>query len=141
VRVPLGDTLTTVALSYGMLGFVVSLPGSVAATGDVPELGYQYIRAGVDFRYAIGAASVLAGGAYRHILGTGELGEDVFPGSSAIGYDASLGLAYQLLDHVELQLAGKYSGFIHDLKSNDTYEASGATDVYLDVEVGLSLFF
>ncbi|OGR07171.1 MAG: hypothetical protein A2341_03510 [Deltaproteobacteria bacterium RIFOXYB12_FULL_58_9] len=140
-RFHLGDLTLTAAVSYGMLNFDIDVPSGHELNEQVQSLGYNYVRIGLDARYSINQLSLLFGGGYRQVLGTGELGDDTFPGSSALGFDAHAGAAYQIVSFLEVSLVGNYTHFAHSLKSNDTYEAEGATDQFFGAEVGATVFF
>jgi hypothetical protein len=140
-RFAFGDAILTIGAGIGMLNFELDVPGSDPLSDQVQDLGYMFIRAGIDFRYSIDKLSILLGGAYRHVLSTGELGDSVFPDSSAMGFDASAGVAFQLLDFVEAFASFQFTQFMHSLEANATYDADGATDRYLGGQAGITLFF
>ncbi len=140
-RFVFGDAMVTAGAGFGMLNFNLDVPGSDPLSEQVHDLGYQYVRVGVDLRYNLGELGVLAGGAFRYVLGTGELGDSVFPDSSAIGFDANAGVAYQVLRFAELFASFQFTQFMHSLTANATYDADGATDRYLGGQAGVTLFF
>ncbi len=142
-RFHLGDSLLSLNVSYGTLTFDLAVPASDPLAEQVQNLAYGFLRAGLDFRLVLDRLAILAGGAYRHVLSTGPLGDDFFPSSSALGFDAHLGAAYELLGFLELYGRGNFVQFIHSFDPRDgaAYAADGATDLYWGAELGVAVFF
>ncbi|MEE8409234.1 MAG: hypothetical protein V3T05_06495 [Myxococcota bacterium] len=141
-RVRLGTTMIGARISYGRQRFVFSLPEGSPLIDEVPAVDYKFVRAGLDGRLDIAAIAVLFGGGYRQLLSTGAVGDDYFPKSSTISFDVFIGGGYRVMPMLETRAIVNYSRFNYTLnaEANASYRATGATDQYLGLELGVVLF-
>jgi hypothetical protein len=97
------------ALGAGRQRFgVVPEGAAVSRPRLVPDVFYQYLRAGLAARiYTRSRLGLNAGVYYRHLLGTGAIAsDDWFPSLRALGAEARLGVSYRFLPALEARLQG-----------------------------------
>lgn len=148
MRVPLArGSMVTGTLGYGGVDFgfaadPTQLRERATGTGVLPEVRYRFVRAGADGRVAVWRLAVLAGLDYLFVTSTGAV-EARFPRSSAGGIEARLGVAYPIVNHVELRTALRYQRFFHDLapEPGDANVAGGALDELGYWQTSLALTF
>jgi hypothetical protein len=119
-----------------------TLPLDSPLAGEVPEVEYKYLRAGFDTRIGIDDVGVIIGGGYRHNLGTGTVGEDYFPSSSTVSFDAMVGGSYAITPMLEARVVGTYSRIRYRMHAAEgaEYVAGGAVDQFFGIQVGVTLF-
>jgi hypothetical protein len=131
--------VANVALGYGENAFQFdeNLPGG---TGQLPSVNYRFVRAGADLRYElVSAFSVLGGGSYLDVLGTGYTGS-LFPRESVGGVEGHLGASYSFARNWEVSLRAAYLRFFYSADSvpGDTSVAGGALDEQTRIVGGFS---
>ena len=104
--------------------------------GQVPNVDYQAIRAGVDARFPLGRAAILAGFDWIEPLSAGPV-YDRFTGVGVHGLGAKLGLVVGIASGFELRFAAEYNRFFSDFDPvlGDAYVAGGALDQYLGLRL------
>jgi hypothetical protein len=137
-RIALGDSvLLGIGGGYGDTSF--SFSGAVTPIEQLPSVDYQYLRGGIDGRYALGAFSVRGAFGYRGVLSTGDFGK-LFPRETVGGIDAGLGLAWMMAPGMELSLDASYVRFYYSLlpQPGDSYVAGGALDEMAALSLGFT---
>ncbi len=104
--------------------------------GQVPNVDYQAIRFGVDARFPLGRAAILAGFDWIEPLSAGPV-YDRFTGVGVHGLGAKLGLVVGIASGFELRFAAEYNRFFSDFDPvlGDAYVAGGALDQYLGLRL------
>jgi len=103
-----------------------------ALKGQIPNVDYSAIRAGVDARIPLGRPALVFGFDWIEPLSAGAV-YDRFTGSKVHGVGAKLGLFIKIAGGFELRMAAEYSRFFSDFDPvlGDAYIAGGALDQYL----------
>lgn len=115
----------------------------------VPDVKYEYLRVGVDSRFAVGKLALGVRGGYRFLLESGEISRSYwFDGVEGGAFDAGVMLGYALSDSL-LAIAGfDYLNYrlTFDAPSEERASgaeggpiAKGASDVYLHGWAGLAV--
>jgi hypothetical protein len=144
-RIPLGRSpsspIVGVEAGYGQLAFVFGNTSAIS-TDALPGVNYSYLRFGVDGRIPIGPAAILAGVAYRPILGAGQLG-DHFPKETIGGMDGAVGAALRLTSALEARLVVTYTRVWATFNPTPgaAYVAGGGLDQYIDADIGVAAHF
>ncbi|MCC6876367.1 MAG: hypothetical protein IT378_18825 [Sandaracinaceae bacterium] len=143
-RVPLDASGSEIAFEAGggETGFRVER-GSLAQPGPegVPATDYDVFRFAASGRFAIGEAALTARAGYLPALGTGRMGtRDFFPGASAHGVEAAIGLRYALGLGFEFHAEAELRLFVLLFGNPPTADnvASGAIDQSIAVDAGLA---
>jgi hypothetical protein len=131
-----------VAAAFGEHRF--SIDGDQGMGGELlPDVTYRYARGGLDLRRPLGSRLALTGRAgYRHLLGTGDLGNDAwFPRSTGAGVDGSAGLQLRVLSWLGMYARAevRHYFFAMNPEVGDELIAGGAVDSYLGGAVGFSV--
>lgn len=132
-----------VSADYASLDFAINAPQANPLTTQIPDIAYRYVRMGADMSYQWSALSLGVGLAYRYVLGTGILQEQLFPNSTSFAFDGYLDATYKALDYLELLLA------VHALQHQHRFQATpdaqfvadGAVDQYVLFEMGAVVSF
>jgi hypothetical protein len=100
----------------------------------VPNVTYDYLRAGVDLHIYTGTPfGIFGGGYYRHVLASGIISStDWFPSAQVWGAEGTLGISYRLLSWLEARAHGdiRMYKFKMDPDAGDAHVTDGATDLY-----------
>jgi hypothetical protein len=100
----------------------------------VPNVTYDYLRAGLDLHIYTGTPfSIFAGGYYRHILGSGLISsEDWFPSAQVWGAEGNFGVSYRIFSWLDARVHGdiRMYKFRMDPDAGDAHVTDGATDMY-----------
>lgn len=123
------------ALGGGQHRFgVVPEGGAASRPRQIPDVSYQYLRAGLDVRvYTPTRFGVVAGAYYRHVIDAGALGsDDWFPSLRARGFEARAGLTYRFLPSLEARLEGQMRVYrlTSDPEARGGHVTAGGTDQY-----------
>jgi hypothetical protein len=123
----------------------VPLDDASATDPPIPDVSYKFARAGgVLHVYTPSGFSVMAGGAYRHVLSAGDIAsEDWFPNLKAYGLEATIGASYRIVRWVEarLQLDGRRYRYHMNTTEDDKRVAGGAVDQYWGAWLGVAGVF
>ncbi|MBK9265521.1 MAG: hypothetical protein IPM54_37755 [Polyangiaceae bacterium] len=119
---------------YYMHTFNVDEPPELA--GQVPNVDYSAIRAGIDGRFPIGRAAIVAGFDWIEPLSAGPV-YDRFTGVGVHGIGGKVGLVVRIASGFELRFAAEYARFFSDFDPvlGDAYVAGGALDQYLGLRL------
>ncbi len=151
-RLPISRHELGVSLSYGSHRFDIDSdhdPSGVAANGlavnrdYVPDASYQYLRPGLDARFAFGPVQIGAGIGYRAVLGLGQLtAAPWFPHATARALDGFIMAAYELLPGLLVTAAASATRYALDMHTTLADRqaprdlAGGAVDQYLAGRLG-----
>lgn len=132
-RIPFGGH--EVALSAGFGSHSFSIDNAADNTDpDVPGVSYSFLRFGLEARFAIiDALNLTLIGAYRPVLGSGEISEDAwFKRSSAGAADAGVRIAYAVVPSFDIIVGGNMRRYFYTLnpEPGDPRVAGGALDQY-----------
>ena len=125
-------SILTVQPFFGFARQVYSISSSTGVKPNIPSVGYNGLRYGVNLRLKIfGPLAFQAGVAGIALLSTGEIGA-FFPRSKASAMDANASLSVGLLDRIEIRLGGEYQRYWFSMNPEvgDENIAGGALDVY-----------
>jgi hypothetical protein len=114
----------------------VSGGGADRSQLEIPNIAYQFVRGGLDFRVAVTPElSLGAGAGYRHVLNQGGPINKTFPHLTVAGVDASVRAAYAFTGSIEARVQGDVRRYFYDMHSirGDAMIAGGAVDQYLSV--------
>src|SRR5262249_25681098 len=140
-RIPLGDHEVAILLGGGRHTFEVSADSS-GTKPEVPSVGYAFLRAGFEARFVLFPHfSVHALAAWRRVLKKGDIQSDAwFPGATAVGVDALLGVGYEIIDGLDLQIAfnARRYGLAFNPIPGDKNVAGGALDQYFSGTLGVA---
>ena len=98
----------------------------------VPNVTYDYLRAGLELRVYTGTPfGIFGGGHYRHILASGLItSPDWFPSATVWGAEGNLGVSYRLLSLYKFRM---------DPTAGDAHVTDGATDLYWGGSLSLAV--
>jgi hypothetical protein len=150
-----GSALVGIPLSWGAIDLmvgggihqnkVVSLDDPAPPQAPLPDVSYQFLRAGLGIHvYTSSPFSLVAAGSYRHILGAGDIAsEDWFPHLKVYGLDALLGAAYRIAPWLEarVQVDGRLYRYHMNSIEGEPRVAGGAVDQYLGAWLGVAGLF
>lgn len=107
-----------------------------ALKGQIPNVDYSAIRAGVDARFPLGRPAIVVGFDWIEPLSSGPVYAR-FTNAKVHGVGAKLGLDVKLVSGFELRVAAEYSRFFSDFDPvlGDAYIAGGALDQYLGLRL------
>jgi hypothetical protein len=121
--------------SYGRHAFLLFATGDDTGEPPVPDVTYDYARAGAHGRLQVSRKLALElGGAYRHILSTGEIGsQDFFSRATAGGVDMEAAVTVAGPFGLELRAGVDLRRYFFSMnpEPGDTFIAGGAVDQYL----------
>jgi hypothetical protein len=131
-----------VAAAYGEHRFEID--GDQGMGGElVPDVTYRYARGGLDVRWPLAARWTLTGrGGYRHLLGTGDLGNGAwFPRSSGKGLDGSAGIHLHLARWLGAYARAevRHYFFAMNPEIGDELIAGGAVDTFFGGAIGFAV--
>lgn len=143
VRIPLGASELGVFGGYGQHGF--TLDGTDGPTGiDFPSVSYGFLRYGADGRLSpFDGFHARFGFAWRQMLSAGEIAEaDWFPRATMGGLDAQLGVGYEVVSGLEVQLGAELIRYFYAMnpEPGDGRVAGGAVDQYLSATLGVAFY-
>jgi hypothetical protein len=131
-----GSFTFTPAVSYGSANF------DAGDKSGAPNARYQTVQPGASFAWALSdKLSLRAAAAYIHVLDAGPLKDaERFPRATVTGGAGSLGLAYAVLDTLELSASGglRRYGIATNVIPGDKVIAGGAVDQTTWLGLGLS---
>jgi hypothetical protein len=143
-RISLGKAvLAGVHGGYGVINYSVGeAPLSNPASEQLPDVGYRFVRGGLDLRVQLGSLSVYAFGSYLSVLSAGAMGT-LFPRASVGGIEARVGAAQAVGGGFEVSLDLAYTRFYYSLRPEpgDPYVAGGALDQMARVSLGVGRTF
>lgn len=141
VELPLAGWRWALDASFGEHRFTIDDDGM--ETELLPDVAYRWVRGGLGVRIPVNPKlAVAAGGGYRHLLETGDLGSDAwFPRLTGSGVDAHLGAVWQLGGPVALHARGDVRRYFFAMNPEvgDPHIAGGAIDQYLALMAGLTV--
>jgi len=109
----------------------------------VPNVTYDYVRAGVDLRIYTGTPfGIFAGGHYRHVLASGIISSaDWFPSAQVWGAEGNAGISYRIVPWLEARAHAdmKMYKFRMDPEAGDPHVTDGATDMYWSGGISLAV--
>lgn len=145
----------TAGLTFGLAGMDVgvaaafgehrfSIDGDEGMGGElIPDVTYRYARGGLELRRPLGGRLAVTGRAgYRHLLGTGDLGNDAwFPRSSGKGLDGSAGVQLRMTSWLAMYARAevRHYFFAMNPEPGDELIAGGAVDSFLGGAIGVSV--
>jgi hypothetical protein len=149
-----GSTLSNIisaGAEFGAQSFSIDHPPPVRGNANIPSVDYKFIRPNLQGRFPVMERfAVLASAGYLMVSSAGEIvSESYFRGatSSASGLDIGLGAAYELkvsgkgtFKFLELRpmLTFRRYMFKFNPADDDPYIASGATDDYVGLNLGIA---
>lgn len=132
-RIPFGGHEVALSAGFGSHSFSID-NASDNTDPDVPGVSYSFLRIGLEARFAIiDALNVTILGAYRPVLGSGEISEDAwFKNSSAGAADAGVRVAYAVVPSFDVIIGGNMRRYFYTLnpEPGDPRIAGGALDQY-----------
>jgi hypothetical protein len=125
-----------VNVGFGAIDFQFD-PPPFSAT--LPDVGYRFLRAAVDFRATRGELAVFASGGYLGVLSAGKMGS-LFPRERVAGIEARAGAAYGVAGGFELSLGLGYTRFFYSMhpQPGDANVAGGALDEMARLSLNLA---
>jgi hypothetical protein len=135
VGVPTRYLVADLAVGGGRQRYAFTAQGdSESRPRPVPNVTYDYLRAGVDLHVYTGTPfGIYGGGYYRHVLGAGIISSaDWFPSAQVWGAEGTLGVSYRILSWLEARAHGdmRLYKFKMDPDAGDPHVTDGATDLY-----------
>ncbi len=125
---------------YRMMDFTVGAGTDGSKLEGLPNIGYRTLRLGAELNVPLmEAISVSAGASYLHVLSTGEIGTEYFPGASAQGFEAGGGVSYAFAGGFEARALVNFTRHALKFKPAEgaAYFATGATDQQFGGSVAL----
>jgi hypothetical protein len=123
----------TVGVGWHRFG-VVPRGASISRPRLVPDVSYQYLRAGTAARIHTGTSFEIFGGAfYRHVFRAGTIGNrDWFPALKVNGFEGVVGVSYRVWRSLEarLQVDTRLYRFAMNSQPTHARRADGAMDEY-----------
>lgn len=134
-------TVVGVSIVYGGESFGFNADDVSAQNIALPDVSYKFIRPGADVRVPFGAFSVSGSLAYSIVSSAGVVA-DRFPNASTGGFEAGVGLGYQIMPHLEARALVSYRRYFYSFKPEpgDAYVAGGALDQFATAQVGVAWF-
>jgi hypothetical protein len=109
----------------------------------VPNVTYDYLRAGIDLHVYTGTPfGLFAGGYYRHVLASGIISSaDWFPSAQVWGAEGNAGVSYRILSWLEARVHGdvRMYKFRMDPDAGGAHVTDGATDLYWSGGLSLAI--
>lgn len=145
-RLPLEPVELGAIVGYGRHSF--GLEETSLSDPDVPDVGYGFVRAGLDFRWQIDPVWLQAQAAFLVGVSHGEISDAPwFPHTSGDGMELELGVGYSLSSILGLELTFAMQRYFmsFDPELDDPgvrgprRVAGGAVDQYLSSRVGMVL--
>ena len=149
-----GSTMANIisaGFEFGGQSFVIDHPPPVPGNANIPSVEYKFVRPNLFGRFPIiDRLSALGSFGYLMVSSAGEIvSPEYFRGasSSASGLDLGIGAAYEIkmsprgtLKFLELRpmLNFRRYAFKFNPDATDPYIASGATDQYLGINLGVA---
>ena len=135
VGVPSQYIVADLALGGGRQRYAFSAVGDAESRPrPVPNVTYDYVRAGLDLHIYTGTPfGIFAGGYYRHVLQSGIIASsDWFPSAQVWGAEGNAGISYRLLSWLEARAHAdvRMYKFKMDPDAGDPHVTDGATDLY-----------
>jgi len=139
-RHALGASLLTFDLAYGGHAYAVERDHPRDPSPPVPSVSYAFVRVGLGARIGLGPLTIVGGAGWRPVLSAGEIDETQhFPGTTAQGLDASLGLAVPISHRLEIVAAADLRLYVLDFNppASEPAPVGGALDRHLRATVGV----
>ncbi len=118
-----------------------SIDGDDTMSSGIPDTNYTFVRGGIDAKFNVRPKlRVTLGGAYRHLLGTGELeSSEWFPRLTGAGIDGRVALGYRLSRKLDVAVAASLRRYFFSMnpEPGDAQIAGGAVDQLISVSIGL----
>lgn len=142
-RIPFGANEVGLFAGYGQHSF--KLDGTEGPSGiDFPSVSYGYLRFGGDGRLSpFDGFHARFGFAWRQMLAAGEIAEaDWFPRATMGGLDAHLGVGYEVVSGLEIQLGAELIRYFYTMnpEPGDPRIAGGAVDQFLSATLGAAFY-
>lgn len=142
-RLPLGTHEIGALVGIGGESFSIDASeGGVAP--EIPAVGYVSLRVGGRFRFFVTEqVSVRGEGAYRLVVGAGEIRDDIwFPRASVGAADAQLGVTYDIASGFFADAGFAMRRYFYTLnpEPGDPFIAGGAADQYFIGNVGIGWY-
>lgn len=137
-RIPISrPTGPVIGLSGQYYAHTFNIEETGTLKGEIPNVDYSAIRAGVDGRFPLGRAALLVGFDWIEPLSSGPV-YDRFTAASVHGVGGKLGVHIKLVSGFELRVAAEYARFFSDFDPvlGDAYIAGGALDQYVGLRLG-----
>jgi len=127
LRLPLGPVELGLIGGYGQHAFTLSGAGRESLM--LPDTVYTFGRFGAALRIPFGRFSFAMGGAWRQILGVGQI-KSYFPHMAVGGVDANVSVSYRFTPLIEARIGGDLRRYFYDMHSRagDANIAGGAVD-------------
>lgn len=142
IELPIAGWDWTLDGSYGEHRFTIDDDDGMSAE-LLPDVAYRWARGGLGVRVPMtDSVAVDAGGGWRHLLDTGDLGSDAwFPRLTGGGVDAHLGAVWQISGPVALHGRADLRRYFFAMnpEPGDPAIAGGAIDQYLAIIAGLTV--
>jgi hypothetical protein len=109
---------------------------------ELPTVGYELLRVGLDARVPIGPVALFGGAYYLPILHSGDVGKRI-RGQTAGGVEAELGVAVPFARRFEARAGVDYRRFFYSFQPipGDPVVAGGALDQLLRAELALAFVY
>jgi len=137
VRIPISrPTGPVIGVSGQYYAHTFRVDETEGLEGQLPNVDYRAIRAGIDARFPLGRPAIVVGFDWIEPLSDGPV-YDRFPRRSVHGIGGKLGLDVKIASGFELRVAAEYSRFFSDFDPvlGDAYIAGGALDQYLGLRL------
>jgi hypothetical protein len=138
VRFPFGYSEIGVSVEYANQTFAVDMPLQ-AATGrqNVPKVSYGMVRPALSARLALSdSVSAMAGVGYLLVLSAADMRSNDWwssSESSVWGFDANLGLGFEVASGIEIRVLGDLRRFAWKMTPApaNVFQVSGASDMFI----------
>jgi hypothetical protein len=146
VGFPFRFAMFDVTLGAGRHMFgVVPRGDAISRPRLVPDVTYQYLRAGLGVQlHTASRFALLAGVYYRLVINAGAISTPAwFPSSHTRGFDGSFGVAYRILSWWEARLVGDVRVYQYqmDPTAGDGHITDGALDQYWSGSLAMVVLF
>jgi hypothetical protein len=145
-RLVFGAAQAALTLGGGQQSFIFHSGAMPRQTlGELPDVQYTYLRAGVDLHVTLPAnVSLALGGGYRAVLSAGDSGYLIqqsptyFPHSKFTGFDVTAAAGFRFLPVLDARLGVDLRRYSMTAGTNP-YNVTGATDQYIAVWAQVAL--
>jgi hypothetical protein len=143
MRVRFWRAEAALTLAYDAQTFSLQREDAGRAPPDgIPNVAYQSLRVGLSTRVQlVPRFAIRAGGAWLAVLDAGEFsGENFFPRVSGGGVEATLGMAFAIVRHLEVRLDGDWRRYYFSMNPvvGDRLVAGGAADDYYGATLSIA---
>jgi opacity protein-like surface antigen len=132
-----------VGAEYGAQNYSIDLPPPTPTDASVPDVSYSYLRPNVEARFdVIPKLAILADAGYLLVFNAGEITSDTYfikSRSSVFAFDVGLGVAYEVVPHVEIHAGVDYRRYHFKFSPliTDPRIATSADDSFLGFALGV----